>query len=232
MLEDIERHGFSIVPDVTTIAEADALIEILDEAGNRDGIRRRGGVLAIRNLLELVPAVADLAASSKVRNIAQTVLGERCFAVRGILFDKTPDTNWKVSWHQDLTIAVKERSDVEGFGPWSEKSGVVSVQPPVKVLEAMITVRINLDECGPENGPVRVIPGSHLHGRLSPEQIEEWRRRVAEVETVGPKGAALVMRPLLLHASSPAVRTEHRRIIHMDFAKDSLPAGVEWFTQA
>jgi len=148
--------------------------------------------------------------------------------VRGILFDKTPVTNWKVAWHQDLTIAVRTRVDVPGYGPWSEKVGTVSVQPPASVLEQMITIRLHVDDCGADNGPLRVIPGSHAHGRLSPEAIEQWRARGGEVVATARRGAALVMRPLLLHASSAAVRPERRRVIHLDFAVQDLPGGLEW----
>lgn len=90
----------------------------------------RGGT---RHLLD-IPAVQDLARSKPVRAITESVLGERCFAVRGILFDKTPAANWKVVWHQDLSIAVRERRDVDEFGPWSLKEGVPHVQPPVEIL--------------------------------------------------------------------------------------------------
>jgi phytanoyl-CoA dioxygenase PhyH len=224
----IDDDGFTIVDNVGSAAQVAALLAELTDVGQRGGIQRRGGVLAIRNLLELVPSVARLARSTSLRGIAESVLGPDCFAVRGILFDKTPATNWKVAWHQDLTIAVKERLDVPGFGPWSEKAGVVSVQPPVSVLKNMITIRVHLDDCGPDNGPVRVLPGSHQSGRLDVSEIEEWRKVTAPVETIARRGAALVMRPLLLHASSPATQPGHRRVVHLDYAFDTLPGGLEW----
>src|SRR5262249_20401236 len=59
-----------------------------------------------RNLLSL-PVIQDLARSSPVRELVEAVLGPRCFAVRGIFFNKTRSSNWKVAWHQDLTIAVR-----------------------------------------------------------------------------------------------------------------------------
>lgn len=227
----IEPRGFGIVEDILDAAEVSVLVEAVEDAGRRAGIRRRGGVLAIRNLLELVPDVAELARSGAVRGLAEQVLGTGCYAVRGILFDKTPETNWKVAWHQDLTIAVRERREVDGFGPWSEKAGVVSVQPTVSVLENMVTIRIHLDSCGPDNGPVRVLPGSHQSGRLSPAQIEDWCRRVPAVLTIAPAGSALVMRPLLLHASSRATKPAHRRVIHLDYAGAELPGELEWNTR-
>jgi hypothetical protein len=111
----------------------------------------------MRNLFDVAPGVRALATSAPVRTVAEAALGPHCFAVRGILFDKTPDANWKVIWHQDLTVAVRARAAVAGFGPWSEKAGVPHVQPPVDVLEQMVAVRVHLDDCGPDNGPVRVL---------------------------------------------------------------------------
>jgi ectoine hydroxylase-related dioxygenase (phytanoyl-CoA dioxygenase family) len=229
-VQHVRESGFDILPGVIAPEEADHLIQVLNCAGERDGIRRRGGVLAIRNLLEVVPEVADLARDARIRGLASSVIGGDPFAVRGILFDKTPDTNWKVTWHQDLTVAVRERIEATGFGTWSEKAGVPSVQPPCEILERMVTIRVHLDDCGLDNGPVRVLPGSHSHGRLSADQIEEWRESVEEVPTLVPKGGALLMRPLLLHASSPATNPRHRRVVHLDYAAESLPGGLEWFT--
>ena len=207
----VNEHGFAVIPNVLSDSEIDSLIPVLGEAAKQNGIERRGEIHAMRNLLETVPEIAELARSATLRALVEPVLGSGCFAVRGILFDKTPGANWKVTWHQDRTIAVKDPRPVPGYGPWSEKAGIHSVQPPASVLEAMVTIRINLDECGPDNGPVRVLPGSHRHGRLGADEITMWRARVSDVATVGPRGAALVMRPLLLHASSPAVAPQHRR---------------------
>jgi ectoine hydroxylase-related dioxygenase (phytanoyl-CoA dioxygenase family) len=119
---------------------------------------RRGGV---RSVLGAVPAARELADRSAVRAAAASVLGHRCFPIRATYFDKTQNANWNVAWHQDLTIAVRERRDVPGFGLWSVKDGVIHVQPPVAVLERIVAVRFHLDPCGRENGPLRVIPGSH-----------------------------------------------------------------------
>jgi ectoine hydroxylase-related dioxygenase (phytanoyl-CoA dioxygenase family) len=149
--------------------------------------------------------------------------------VRAILFDKTPATNWKVSWHQDLTIAVKARRSVAGFGPWSEKAGVPHVQPPAAVLQRMVTLRVHLDACGSENGPLQVIPGSHTRGRLSPSDIERVTRDGPIVTCEVEAGGVLAMRPLLVHASSAARRPHHRRVVHLEFAADDLPSGLQWY---
>lgn len=227
-LAHLGAHGFALVPDVVDDDGVRRLLVALADADGGEGVRRRESVYAIRNLLEAVPAVATLARSPEVRALVEPVLGPEAFAVRGILFDKTPDANWKVAWHQDLTIAVRERREVEGFGPWSEKAGVVHVQPPAAVLERMVTVRLHLDPCGPENGPVQVIPGSHREGRLAADDVQQQRAARDAVPACVGAGGVLLMRPLLLHASSPSTAPAHRRVIHLDFAADALPGGVEW----
>jgi ectoine hydroxylase-related dioxygenase (phytanoyl-CoA dioxygenase family) len=227
-LADLDERGYTLVPDVVGDDDVRRLLMALKEADEAEGVRRRESVYAIRNLLEAVPAVAELARSPEVRALVEPVLGTDAFAVRGILFDKTPDANWKVAWHQDLTIAVRERREVAGFGPWSEKAGIIHVQPPAAVLERMVTVRLHLDPCGPENGPVQGIPGSHRAGRLSASEIQRRRaERAPEAACIGI-GGVLLMRPLLLHASSPSTLPAHRRVIHLEFAADNLPGGLEW----
>lgn len=227
-LDAIEHEGFAVVPDVAAPDAVAALLDALADVDDSAAIARRGSVHAVRNLLEAVPDVRELARSPAVRALVEPVLGAGCFVVRGILFDKTPQANWKVAWHQDLTIAVRAPRDPPGFGPWSEKAGIPHVQPPAWVLERMLTVRVHLDECGPQNGPVQVIPGSHRGGRLAPEEIDAWRDRAAAVACTSPRGGALVMRPLILHASSPSVVPAHRRVVHLEFAGDALPHGLEW----
>jgi ectoine hydroxylase-related dioxygenase (phytanoyl-CoA dioxygenase family) len=224
----IHRDGFAIVENVAASATVAVLLNELAEVDGPGAIRRRGSVHAVRNLLAAVPSVRGLARSAAVRALVEPLLGAECFAVRGILFDKTPDANWKVAWHQDLTIAVRERREAPGFGPWSEKAGITHVQPPAPVLGDMLTVRVHLDPCGMENGPVQVIAGSHLHGRLSPEEIDGWRDGNAAVPCTSPAGGALVMRPLLLHASSASTVPDHRRVVHLEFAAGGLPGGMEW----
>ncbi len=185
----------------------------------------------MRNLLALVPAVRALADSPGVRGLVEPVLGDGARPVRGLLFDKTPGANWKVAWHQDLSIAVRARIDVPGFGPWSTKAGVPHVQPPVEILRNMLTVRLHLDDCGADNGPLKVLPGSHAAGVLSAPEVEAWRARADPVACHVSAGGAVLMRPLLLHASSSAAVARHRRVIHLEFAAGPLPGGLEWFEE-
>lgn len=221
LAEAFRRDGFVIVPDAVDPAVVDALL-----AATAPVTAGRGGV---RHLLRDVPAVRELARSAPVRAVAEAALGPGAFAVRGILFDKTPDANWKVVWHQDLTIAVRERRPVPEFGPWSEKEGVPHVQPPAALLARMAAVRVHLDDCTETNGPVRVIPGSHREGRLAPDDVDRWRAAGPEVVCTVPRGGILAFHSLLLHASSPAQVPAHRRVVHLEFAVDQLPGGLEWY---
>ena len=217
----IEERGWA----TTAPLLADAEVVALREAVAPLAVDGRGGA---RNLL-VHASIRSLAASPAVRSLAAAVLGDACFAVRALLFDKTPAANWKVVWHQDLTIATRQRVDVPGFGPWTEKGGVAHVQPPVAVLESMLAVRVHLDVCGPDNGPVRVIDGSHRHGRLSATQIDMLRRSEVERDCLAEQGAILAFRPLILHASAPATAPAHRRVVHIEYAAAELPAPLEWY---
>ncbi|HVO96487.1 MAG TPA: phytanoyl-CoA dioxygenase family protein [Bryobacteraceae bacterium] len=217
----IAADGFAVTEKVLP----DAAIATLIAATGSHLEHGRGG---IRNLLAL-GAVARLAESQAIRDLVEPVLGADARAVRGTLFDKTPDANWKVPWHQDLSIAVQQRVDLDGYGPWSVKAGVVHVQPPVDILEKMLAVRIHLDDCHEENGVVRVIPGSHAIGRLSVEKIGEITAIARSVSCPVRAGGVLLMRPLLLHASSASSVPSHRRVIHVDYASAELPAGLSWF---
>ena len=142
------------------------------------------------------------------------------------------DPDWilaRDTWHQDLTIAVRETASAADYGPWSVKAGIVHVQPPIAVLERMIAVRIHLDDCASENGPVRVLAGSHRLGRLSTRSIADAPTHHREVTCALRRGGLLAMRPLLLHASSAAVAAGRRRVLHIEFAACELAPGVEWF---
>jgi ectoine hydroxylase-related dioxygenase (phytanoyl-CoA dioxygenase family) len=229
--EEVHEQGFAIFNDVLTQVEVNNLLLALERVKESTSVRKRGSMFAIRNLLDVSPEVKDLAHSTVIREIVEPILGSAYFPVRGILFDKTPEANWKVPWHQDVTIAVQNKVEVEGFGPWSIKSEVLHVQPPTSVLEQMLSVRIHLDKCGEANGALRVLPGSHCNGRIPEEHIGMIRESLGEHVCALEVGGALLMRPLLLHASSPSHTPEHRRVIHLDFAAIQLPCGIEWFRE-
>jgi hypothetical protein len=222
----IERDGFAVVSTCVSSGSVEKLTRDIELLGATVDLGARGGV---RNAFRRLPTLPHLAVTAPMWTLASSVLGPDCAAVRAIVFDKTPGANWKVSWHQDLTIAVRERREAPGFGPWSTKAGIQHVQPPVSVLERMLTLRLHLDPCGLDNGPVRVLPGSHRASRLTGTAIDDWRERAQEHSCLADRGDILAMRPLLLHASSPSTSPHHRRVIHIEYAGTDLPHGLEWF---
>ncbi len=229
-MKELEETGFAIIPKVIDETTVAALLDALANVRAADAVKQRAGrAFGIRRLLELVPAVRELADSAVLRALIDPVLGNRARVVRGLFFDKTPVANWKVPWHQDTMIAVRARLEVTGFSAWSVKAGVVHVQPPIEVLASILAVRLHLDDTDEMNGALRVIPGSHQHGLLSDEAIQQWKEPQQAVTCVVPRGGALLMRPLLLHASSVAAQPSHRRVLHLEYSAMDLPEGLEWY---
>lgn len=231
-IEAIARDGVSILPQCLTSSEVEhcrlAVMRAMDKADTRTAVRRDGAAYAMRNLVEAIPELKTLASGSPVRPLMDTLCGRPTRLVRSILFDKHADANWGVFWHQDLTIAVRNRTHVAGFHNWSTKAGVVHVQPPVSVLEHMLAIRIHLDDCFSENGALRVIPGSHAHGRLSAADTTDFTQRFPAKVCEVKAGDAILMRPLLLHSSGKASTLGHRRVLHFEFAACELPEPLQW----
>lgn len=220
-VEHVERDGFGIVPGVILPAQQQELISVLGPVASAG----RRGLLAD-------PHVAALAHSPAILALVRPFLPETPRPVRAIYFDKSPEANWLVAWHQDLTLALKERCETPGFGPWSVKDGIPHVQPPVALLAQMITVRLHLDDADESNGALRVLPRSHKQGRLGAAHIQAMRRETAEHTCCAKAGDALLMRPLLLHASGRSSSPSHRRVLHLEYAGFGLPPGLAWAEEA
>ena len=150
-------------------------------------------------------------------------------SVRSILFDKTPDENWPVPWHQDLTISVREREEVEGYGPSSEKDGVPHVQPPLALLEGMATIRIHLDDTPRDNGALAVVPRRQKAGKLDSKGVAAFSKSES-VECDCEAGDVLLMSALILHSSKRSRVPSRRRVLHFEYARESdLSPCLNWF---
>ncbi|HEV7504476.1 MAG TPA: phytanoyl-CoA dioxygenase family protein [Thermoanaerobaculia bacterium] len=221
--EDLELFGFAIVdrlvPDSDLVGLRDEVDELLAAALGGGGVR---------NVLGKSAKLCELATAGAPARLAEELLGPAARPIKLTVFDKTPQANWKVPWHQDLTIAVTHRQEVEGFGPWSVKDGVPHVQPPVSILGNILAIRLHLDDTPPTNGALRVLPGTHRLGRLSESKIASLRRELTETLCAVPAGAAMLMSPLLLHASSLAVTPGRRRVLHFEYSAVQLPGGLSW----
>lgn len=215
--------GFALVEGVIAASELPALHNEADRLLAGPG---RGA--GVRNGLGRSRMFRDLATRPALLELASACLGAPCRPVKLTVFDKTARANWKVPWHQDLTIAVRERIDVAGFGPWSIKDGVYHVQPPAEVLSHLVALRLHLDPTPETNGALRVVPGSHRRGRLDDHTIEELIAAEAAVTCPVDAGGVMLMSPLLLHASSTACEPRRRRVLHFEYSAAELPGELIW----
>lgn len=231
IVRGLEEPGYAIVKGCLTADEVSRLISTIEsatESWQSAAVRRRSEVYAVRNLLEVVPGLDAIFRVPRVRVVLRSAVGSRPYLTRAILFDKTASANWHVSWHQDLSVAVKSRADVADWTAWSLKAGIHHAQPPFEVMQHMVTLRIHLDPCQAEHGALRVIPGSHRFGRLAEAQVSELTRDVSPVICGASAGDALVLRPLILHSSNAATAIGHRRVLHFEFSPMAAPSPLEW----
>lgn len=218
----IEVEGFQSVPAVLDPDTVSHLRDLIDTA-----LARNGGA-GLRNLLGRLPALGNLAHGPVVRALVEPILGNRARLVRALLFNKNRQRNWQVAWHQDLSIAVEQRLEMPGFSGWSLKAGVHHVQPPVAILERMLSVRLHLDPADADNGALWVSPGTHRLGRIPSAGAADLARRHGEQLCAMAAGDGLLFRPLLLHASWKASSDRPRRVIHLEFAAAGLPPPLTW----
>lgn len=218
----LEQQGFAVIPGVLPSGQVELIARALSPL--LEAIPSAG----IRGLAAKAPCVRMLAQAAEIRSLIEPVLGPTARLVRSILFNKSQEANWQVAWHQDLAIAVRERSELEGFTSWSVKDGVPHVQPPAAVLEQMLTVRLHLDDADETNGALWVVPGSHRLGRLSAGEAATVAEREGKQLCAVKAGDALLIRPLILHASRKATSSRPRRVIHLEFAGADLPEPLKW----
>ena len=211
----LKRDGFALAGGALSASELNALDQGLPIVVHGAGVR---------NLISNA-AVAAILRRPAIRDLVHRVLGSGAVAYRATLFDKHAGANWAVPWHQDLSIPVNERVASNHWSCWCEKAGVLHAQPPADVLDQILTVRVHIDAAPVENGPLRVIPGSHRLGRISAEALPQITRSVPASTCVANPGDLLWMRPLLIHASSRATSPSRRRILHVEFASTAVAHG-------
>ena len=190
----------------------------------REVLRRtifRAGEAGTRCLLD-VPAVSSVARAMGRDLIDVGVLASGAAAIQAIAFDKSADTNWKVTWHQDLMFPFDRPVRTDGYELASVKDGVDFARPPRDVLEDLLAVRLHLDDCDDDNGPLRVVPGSHRLGIIPSGAIQDCVASRGEIVCTAKEGEVLLMRPLLLHASSKAIVPRHRRVLHLVYHSGAL----------
>ena len=221
---DLEKNGFVVVP---TFYSKEQLAMI--RASAREGLFRVEGamrseqVYAVRRALQVMPQLVTSVFSQAFRDLVCSILSKGAFITKSIWFEKPAGGNWFVGWHQDISISVKRRVDAPGYSRWTAKHGVIGVVPPLPILERTLTIRIHLDDADGDNGAVRVIAASHRSG-IQPPPVFGTEGQVCCV----PAGGVMLMRPLLLHASSRSVTSRPRRVLHVELNDMELTGGVEW----
>ncbi|RSZ61139.1 phytanoyl-CoA dioxygenase family protein [Massilia atriviolacea] len=211
--------GYALVPDLLSAADCAHLADAVQPAAAASGGTR---------CLLAQPWCAALAARLRADPRLASFLDPDALAVQCTYFEKSADRNWLVPLHQDLSIPVAARVAAPALRGWSVKEGTVFVQPPLEVLEKLVAVRVHLDPCGPDDGPLLVVPGSHRAGVLAQPDAAAMREATPPLACLSGIGGALVMRPLLLHASSKGQGQSRRRVLHFVYGPRALPHGLAW----
>jgi hypothetical protein len=160
--------------------------------------------------------------------LVRAAIGSNARPVRAIFFDKRPDTNWALGWHQDRTIAVENRQEVPGFANWNVKAGVSHVEPPFHYIERMVTARMHLDPVDAENAPLLIAPGSHRLGRIAEADLAAIVRRCGETACLAGAGDIWLYRTAIVHASKRSQGERRRRVLQVDYSADELPGALSW----
>ncbi|MEQ1798331.1 MAG: phytanoyl-CoA dioxygenase family protein [Lacibacter sp.] len=220
-------NGFTSLDNIYTTEEVENILQQISQANtDKETFRKSSDLFAIRQFLKEVPGVLDTVFNDNLKAILKELLGDRYFVVKSIYFDKPQTSNWYVSYHQDLTVSVDRKLELAGFEFWTTKQNQFAVQPPLDILQNIVTVRIHLDETNEDNGALKIIPKSHLKGIYRPETID-WTIE-SEVSCNVSKGGIMLMKPLLLHSSGRTTNNKQRRVIHIEFSNQELPTQLNW----
>lgn len=216
---ELDRDGAALAPkalDSATLADLKQMLsgQPQDVAGVR--------LFGVDGLLSFLGANGPMGA------LAARSFGENARPVRAIFFDKTASANWALAWHQDRVVAVRERKDVAGFGPWTRKHGALHVVPPFQVLARMLTLRVHLDPVSETNAPLLIAPGSHRFGRIPEADVPEMVTKCGVAVCLAEAGDVWTYATPILHASERASAATHRRVLQVDYAVGDLPGGLEW----
>ena len=225
--QELEDSGFTVLSNIYTATEIDQILSAINEADTSNStFRKSKDLFAIRQFLKEIPEARELIFNSNLKSIIENICGSNYFLVKSIYFDKPAQSNWFVAYHQDLTISVDKRIELENYGPWTVKQNQFAVQPPIEVLQNIFTIRIHLDNTDENNGALKVVPSSHQKGIYRPETIN-WDIET-EISCDVLKGGVMIMKPLLLHSSSRTTNNEKRRVIHLEFSNMELPEELKW----
>lgn len=224
-VRELETHGVAVVPEVMRAVEVEELRRVANSLLMADERRRVG----VRQAIQRAPEIGEVLERSSFGELLNAACGVGSRVVRAVVFDKTAESNWMVPWHQDATVAVMERREIPGFGPWAVKDGEHHCQPPLHVLKSIVTIRVHLDDCPMEVGPLRVVARSHTRGLLDAREIEECVESGRVIDTPVNAGDVVLTTPLAVHSSRRSTLAgARRRVLHLDCSNITLPGGLQW----
>jgi ectoine hydroxylase-related dioxygenase (phytanoyl-CoA dioxygenase family) len=224
---EITEQGFTIINAVYNDFEIEKIITLIEKTNsNKTTFRKSKDLFAIRQFHKEIPKALAIIFNDNLKKIMSSYLAEGYFITKSIYFDKPEMSNWFVPYHQDLTINVNKKADLEGYHKWTVKGNQFGVIPPISILENNFTIRIHLDETTQDNGALKVINKSHTKGiyRLESINFDEEKETICEVK----RGGIMIMKPLLWHTSNKTTNNKKRRVIHLEFSNQKLPNEIDW----
>ena len=219
-IELLNEQGYAIVPAIFSSAELEAISKFIQHV-HGDSL-----TFGERNFLNRTPGLQELLMNSPMKKLLSEVAPDY-FIIKCIYFDKPPGANWFVSFHRDQTIFVKEKKETFGFKNWTNKENEFGVQPPAEYLGNIVTIRIHLDDADETNGALKVIPYTHSEASIRPTILSSFSDSDSVLCPV-KAGGVMLMKPLLVHASSKSTVEKSRRVIHLELCSLELPEGMEW----
>ena len=215
---ELNSQGFSITENIFSDEELQRLINTIESSEKN---------YAIRQLITKEPKIQEIIfQNKKFKELYKLVCTKGYFLSKAIFFNKPSKSNWFVSCHQDLSISVKQRKEVSGYTNWTYKNEQLGVIPPKEILESTITIRVHLDTTDETNGALKVIPDSHTKGIIRIDETFQKNDYGEEFLCKVKKGGVMLMKPLLLHASSKSISEFDRRVIHLEFCNKEIP--MQW----
>lgn len=216
VLKELNEKGFYLRQTLFSERSINQLKQLI--------VFKNGKTFAVRQFFKVYPQAKKIIFNTAFQDFFTQNIGKKYHLIKAIYFDKPPTANWIVPWHQDLTIVTEQKADIKGYSKWRLKNGMFYTQPPLELLEDIITIRIHLDRCTFENGALRVIPKSHQNGVCSKLVFSKQKPFICEVEA----GGIMLMKPLLFHASKRTSNNLNRRVVHLEFSSKILPKPLSF----
>jgi ectoine hydroxylase-related dioxygenase (phytanoyl-CoA dioxygenase family) len=222
-VEAYRRDGYLILSGVFSAGEvarmAAEAVRILDlmlnaslatgEVSPRLDMRTRDGLQVVRKIQPINDLSDYLRAVSEDPRLLQPM--RDLMGCEPVLMEEK--LNYKQALQQSVAIAT--RPDDDGF-PFHHDWGYYKAQGyPKETLSSAVSI----DESTPDNGPIRVIPRSHLrdwplsHDGKGPEIAEGVFTYQDAIDVLAPAGSVMLFHSALVHHSLANQTQQPRRIM-------------------